>query len=332
MLEVGKVYGFVSPINFIKGYDGNNEGRFLFLDSKTLLEEPMEAYSTSLHEFSHAISRTKKDLEHGVRWTYWYGELLAMTCEDMMQNYLGFLDTVTDKSASSICHSPKERLSQGNCSAGIKGFTGDDSATYSTAFQFSAWLTRKFGGVKLIKEMAQNAYVDMASIVNAVNAVNGRSYTTESLLEEFAGDLLWEETGHGMNQAAATYSDSAYTCSYTVNGESQTYNYPLTAINLWDPFYVWYGSNLASYAANSSIAFADAPTGNTYRSGTWADGAPRILFRGPFMFKTGNGCANIGPYGYTLSKIGVASSDTVTINFSCAGGYAFRDTLTIWIK
>ena len=331
MLEKGGVYGFVCQGDYIYNYDGSNEGRFLYMDSKTLMEEPMEAYSTALHEFSHAISFNVKTLEQGVEWTYWYGEMLAMMCEDMMQSFLGILDTETD---GNLGHTAKARLPSANYIAWENGLTGQTSATYAAAFQLGAWLGRKFGGVQLIKELATNGKVDFDSILLAIQTVKGKSYTTASLLQEMAEDLIVHKSGAGFDQDAATYTDSAYTHSYS----GGTYNYPLTAINLWDAFYAWCDtesfSNIkgTNYISNESIAFSALPSANIYKKADWKGSAPTIAYKGPLLLSDGGVYAEIGPQASMTFKLGTATADTVSISFSCVGGYAFGDTITIWAK
>ena len=342
MLEKGHVYGFVSPIDFIKGYEGSNEGRFLYLDSKTLLEEPMEAYSTSLHEFSHAISFTVKSLEQGLEWTYWYGEFLAMLCEDMMQDYLGVSDSDVD---GDLGNTPKGRLCTANYtdSWGF-GLTGQNSATYASAFLLGSWISRKFGGVKFLREVARNNSVDMKSILDAIKTAAGKSYTETSLLQEFAGDMLVSSAGSGHNQNAATYpGDELYTCAYTDSTGSHTYEYPVTAINLWAPFYGWCDlskfSNIKgkNYISNASIPFSGLPAKNTYKKHDYSkDNPPRATpttaYLGPLLLTSTAICPNIGPYGSMLFNLGTASSDSVTIEFKCVGGHSFSDVITIYVK
>ena len=343
MLEQGKLYGFVSPRDSIKGYEGSNEGRFLYLDSKTLLEEPMEAYSTSLHEFSHAISFNVKTLEQGVEWTYWYGEFLALLCEDMMQDYLGVSDLDVD---GDLGNTPKGRLCTANYTDSWGyGLTGNASPTYAAGFLLGSWISRKFGGVKFIRELARNNSVDMKSVLDALQTAAGKSYTEASLLQEFAGDMLVPAAGSGHNQNAATYQGNAlYTCSYTDSaGQVQTYLYPITAIDLWEPFYGWCDiSNLSNIKgknciSNVSIPFSGLPAKNTYRKHKyWEDNPPRATpttaYLGPLLLNNGGTCFNIGPYGSMLFKLGTASDDTVAIDFTCAGGVSFGDVITIWVK
>lgn len=342
MLEIGGVYGFVSPIDFIKGYEGSNEGRFLYLDSKTLLEKPMEAYSTSLHEFSHAISFTVKTLEQGVEWTYWYGEFLAMLCEDMMQAYLGVSDLDVD---GDLANTPKARLCTANYTdSWYNGLSGQTSPTYAAAFLLGSWISRKFGGVKFIREVARNNSVDMKSILDAIKKAAGKSYTEASLLQEFAGDMLVSSAGSGHNQNAATYpGDELYTCAYTDSSGPQTYEYPVSAINLWEPFYGWCDISKLSnaggknYITNESIPFSGLPEKNIYRAHKYSEDnppreTPTKAYLGPLLLNNGGVCFDIGPCGSMLFNLGRANSDSVTIDFACVGGYCFGDVITIWVK
>lgn len=333
MLTVGKVYGFVYHGDIFHGVEGSNEGRFVYMDSQTTLNVPLEAYSTAQHEFSHTISFNQKTMIHKKEWTYWYGELLAMMCEDMMQAYFGISDSdVNDK----LGNTPKARLPTANCNDEWGwGLTGQTSATYAATFHLGAWLVRKFGGPKFIKEIATNAYVDFDSILAAVKAASGKGYTITSLLQEKAGDLMERQNNAGFNQDGVTYPENAnYTCAYSDASGEHTYLYPVTAINLWAPFYGW--CDLSKYAeniTNQSIPFDQLPDANLYKKNDWKDNTPTTAYLGPLKFKGGKGAVQIGPYGSMLFNLGEATSDSVTIEFSLQPkSDFFRDTLTIYVK
>lgn len=334
MLTDGNVYGFVYHGDIRHNVTGSNEGRFVYMDSQTTSKNPLEAYSTAQHEFSHTISYNQKTMIHKKEWTYWYGELLAMMCEDMMQAYFGISDSdVNDK----LGNTPKQRLPTANYNHEWGcGLTGQTPATYSATFHLGAWLVRKFGGPKFIKEIATNAYVDFDSILAAVKAASGNDYTITSLLQEKAGDLMVEQNNAGFNQDGAKYEgDDAYTCSYTdAYGQQQTYKYLVTAINLWAPFYGWY--DLSKYGVNitnQSIPFSQLPNANIYKKADWKGNPPTTAYLGPLKFKGGKGAAQIGPYGSMLFNLGKATSDSVTIEFSVPSGSAgFSDTITIYAK
>ena len=330
--KIKNLNGFVShndnyydPTNLF-----SNNGRFLYIDSSLVLNDLGTLYSTMLHEFSHAISYNQKTLINKVSWTYWYGEMLAMLCEDMMQEYLGISDSNVDpqdseQKATALNASPKGRLSLANNFGGMWGLTGQEAEVYAEAFELGAWLARRFGGVKLIKELATNAYVDWDSILNAVNKVNSTNHTIQSLLTLLAEDMLEQKTDSGLNQAAEKYDGDA-TLTYDNNGSK--YLYPLTAIDLWNSnqFYDWYDANLASknLVQNQTRPSSGVPSGNIYNNKS------ENVFIGPCLLKR-NTTANIGPYGRISSKLTASAEDTVTLTF-CCNATTFGDTLTIFVK
>lgn len=331
--KIRNLNGFVNHADNYYDPDNkfSNNGRFLYIDSSLVLDDPGTLYTTMLHEFSHAISFNQKKLINKVFWTYWYGEMLAMLCEDMMQEYLGILDANVDpqdsaQKATALSASPKGRLSRANQLGGRYGLTGRGVEVYAEAFELGSWLARRFGGVKLIKELATNACVDWDSILNAVNKVNSTDHTIQSLLTLLAEDTLEQKTSSGHNQAAATY-DGDTNLTYDNNGSK--YLYPLTAIDLWNSnqFYDWYDADLAStnLVLNQTRPSSGVPSGNIYKKGANAN-----VFVGPCLFKR-NTTADIGPYGRISSKLTASAEDTVTLTFSC-NATTFGDTLTIFVK
>ena len=334
MLEIGRAYGYASPNDMFYNHSESNKGRFLYMDSKTLIEEPFECYSTSLHEFSHYISAGIKWFGLKKEWTYWYGELLAMLCEDMMQEYLGIEDSDIDN----LIYTPKGRIANGNYCSWCYGLTGQSASTYSVAFMLGAWLSRNFGGAKFIKELATNPYVDMESIINAVNAMGGKQYTVVSLFQKYAEDMFYPQEGKGLNQNAATYSgNSEYTCSYTdLMGTSKTYLYPITPINLWDKFYGWCDLSpnqaLEKLIVNESISFDDLPKVNTFKKHDWKDQPiPKTAILGPLVFNDGRILyKQIGPYAAMLFNLGKAETDSVELKVTCKGKP--KDVLTIYVR
>lgn len=333
MLDKGGVYGFVTPRDFIKGFNGSNEGRFIYMDSQTIVKNPMEAYTTALHEFSHNISFTQKTLKGGRFWTYWYGELLAMICEDMMQTYLGISDSNVD---SYLENTPKVRIAPANYTAlWGQGLSGENVMTYSASYMVGAWLTRKFGGIKFVRTLARNYYVDMDSILRAVKTVTGKTYTAETLIQEMAGDLLVESEGSGLNQDTRTFNNDIDYIYYYMDENSmlQAYNYKFTAINLWEPFYGWcdiYG--YGDLIGNSSIEYSALPAGNIYAQVTWAEGQePETAYLGPLLIKDGTVGGSIGPYGSMLYTLGEAETDDIDIGIF-GDSSTVKDVLTIWVK
>lgn len=337
--KIKNVNGYVTYDDFYydQSFESSNNGRFIYLDSWEIMNDLGTVYTTMFHECSHAISYNQKTFKHNIYWSYWYAEMMAMLCEDMMQEFLGVTDTmITKKSApdrsSSLGTTPKYRLSNANRLGGTFGLTGQTADVYSEAYELGAWLVRRFGGIKLLKEITTNAKVDWDSIVTAVNTVNSTSYTVEDLLKLLAEDMLEQKAGAGLNQDSATYSGiAAYTCDYTdENGNQQTYLYKFTAIDLWNEnqFYDWYDKDLASLAKNVTRDSSTVPDGNIYYE--VKNHNIQTVFAGPAIFN-GDVRGNIGSYGYILAFLGKPTQDTVTITFDCKGN-SFGDAMTIYVK
>lgn len=310
----------------------SNEGRFLYLDSSNIINDLQTAYTTSLHEFSHYISRTKKYFEYRKEWSYWYGEIMAMLCEDMMQQYLGVDDS--DVNDPGKMHStPKDRLATANAGDIFNGSNGREGPVYAWGFMFGAWLSRNYGGIKFIKELATNNAVDMESIIAAVKTAGGKDYDEKTLLRDFAEALFEEKAGFGLNKDGDTEpTNSEYSKDYTDSKGEHHYEYKVTAINLWDPFYAWYDvSNINSLVNNATIAVADLPAANNYKK-TWKGVTPEKAFKGPALFMNGTCCCRLGPRGSAILFVGAPQEDAITLNFKCKGGESFADEIFIWVK
>ena len=309
----------------------SNQGRFLYIDSSEILNDMGIVYTTMLHEFSHTITGYQKLIKNGKTGAYWYGELLAMLCEDMMQSYLGVPEDVNAKSVdgvSSLGTTPKSRLALANKLGGRWGLTGDKAEVYAEAFKLGAWLARRFGGAMLVKELATNAFVDWDSIVNAVNTVNQTNHTVQSLMELFMEDMLEQKAGAGLNQDAKIYTENAELIG---DNNGTNYYYPFTAIDLWNDnhFYDWYEPNAETYIQNKTVDFAILPATNTFKK-FYAQNPPAKAYVGPRSLKC-DSINDIGPYGYVLTNLGTAAQDAITFTFGC-DGEQFGDTVTIFAK
>lgn len=331
--KIKGVNGFVShaDIYYDPSFQTSNNGRFIYIDSSEIMEDLGTVYTTMFHECSHSITYNQKTIKNNIYLVYWYSEMLAMLCEDMMQEYLGVTDDKTSKSeaidgASFLGTTPKNRLSRANMLGGTFGLTGQSADLYSEAYELGAWLVRRFGGIKLLKEIATNAKVDWDSIISAVNAVNGKSYTTENLIWLLAEDMLEQKTDAGLNKDSQTYENDPEL--YCENNGSK-YLYKFTAIDLWNSnqFYDWFFKDYVEIVKNEKRSSGGVPDGNIYYE---SKTETQNVFVGPCIF-TGAAIGPIGPYGYILAKIGKADQDTVTITFAC-DGEQFGDSMTIFVK
>jgi len=102
--------------------------------------------------------------------------------------------------------------------------------------------------------------------------------------------------------------DAAQTITYT--GDTYSYSYPMTAVNLWDGLYSWYDA--AGLGATYS---AIGPAGDGCYYG------PMIFDCSKFADFTANYPAygSLKPYGIMLMQVGTAASDTVTVTLSSGG-------------
>jgi len=242
------------------------------------------------------INFNMKDITHHQTPDTSYNEMLSMLCEDMMQEFLGLEDDA----------SPKNRTQSFNLYyyySGIREYRNDDYAalSYSTSYIFGAWLCRQYGGAELVKAMMSNAYVDSASIVAAVNSVNGTSYTFEDLFKQFLLSLFGDSTYTHNKDAAKTLS-----CSYTTDsGASKTYTYPMTAFNIFD----------SEYSPYEVEGFSTSQL-KTYASDIYKKNS----YKGPFLYKNSIVTALRPNYGILLhSVLSYTSGTSDTLTFTSTG-------------
>lgn len=265
-LSGGSSYANSSALNY------SNEGKYFYIDAYYTSDYTDMTYSTLGHEFQHMIQYGVKTMDQGLSAGTAYNEMMSMLCEDMMQNYLGISDD----------DSPVNRLAMFNKCYRYSGLEYRNSSTnytlmsYASNYAFGSWLVRNFGGTKLIKEISQNNSIDITSIVNGVNTLNDISYSISDLLARYAQGCVLENASYTHNKTADT------TLSYS------NYEYPLTAIDLW---------NLDQRLTTSNS--------NYYK------------YDGPEVYGY-NAQYDIRPYGMTIINIGTISDDanSVTINFS----------------
>ncbi len=224
--------------NYIYG----NELEIFYVDSYFLYRNPGTIYSTLVHEFNHMINFVLKRLNyltetHSNRaMSTWYTEMLAMVTEDMFQYKLKLSDA----------DSPKARIPWFNnyYNYGFKFWDYDagndqtlyDTIMYANTYAFGAFLARNFGGVELIKEIAQNNYINEESITKALQKVNRNSAITfDDALEKFACCLFnIQEDGklYTFNKQAGSRADVLYFSAIDLNNtivqdsDGKKYNYP----------------------------------------------------------------------------------------------------------
>lgn len=293
--------------------DYSNQGKYFYIDApyaasavKDSSGKEQDTFSTTIstlaHEFQHMINFGVKNIEKDLSPDTSYNEMLSMLCEDMMSSQLGLDDDENVRA---------ERLPYFNTSymlSGIREYRDDGYAalSYSTSYGFGSWLCRQYGGAALVKEIMSNDYVDNDSIVNAVNTLNGKSYTFDDLFKQFLVACVDKNgtTGYTHNKNASQ--------TVTYSSGSTTYKYPMTAINLWSSDYAYPTSTNTFIVENQTIAAYEANS---------------TSYTGPFLFSNAYGFDLRPFYGMTLHRIGTTSGSDLSLSFSSSGA----DCLTMYV-
>lgn len=168
--QTGGVYGYFRPLDLFNNTAQSNENQIIYIDSYFYKKYPDTVYSTIIHEYNHLLNYCQKVVTYGLNISYWFTEMLAMTVEDMFQDYMKI----------DFESSPKARLVMYNkgSSLGFANWTNveeDDDRTlyvYANAYALGALLARNFGGVDFVKEIATNQYVDEEAINAAFRKFN----------------------------------------------------------------------------------------------------------------------------------------------------------------
>lgn len=259
--------------------DASNWGNYFYLYSYWAVNDEKEAFSTMAHEFQHLIGFGLKYVEYALEFdSYFLTEMLSMLTEDMMQEYLEVSD-------NNVALARLPLFNGCYFLFGLNEFSQDEymAIAYANAYAFGAWLSRQYGGTKLIHEMALNKYVGIDCMVNAVNTVTGKDYSYLDLLRKYTQALVFTNTDYDyptMNKDAETSS------TYTYNG----YTYPMKAIDLWH--------------------LDDRLEVKSY---------PNVKYDGPRYFSSSSGY-ELPPYGFTLHKVGTVDADAKSVNLTLSAG------------
>ena len=202
-----------------------NVGKYFYIDSYFATAHEKMTYSTLAHEFQHMINFGNKTIptyetSKMVVSDVWYTEMLSMLAEDMLQVKL----EIDDK------NSPVSRLNAfcvGYYLSGINQWLEGNEVIYSYAntYAFGAYLARNFGGAALVKEIAQNDYVDIKSITKALQSM-GYEETFESVFEKYIQAVFLDNPPSG---AEVSFCKDEPLFSPV----SSSYRYPMKEIDIF---------------------------------------------------------------------------------------------------
>ena len=307
--EGGNVLGFFSSGDYYAKdfYSYSNVGKYFYVDSFFAIqaESVNTIISTLAHEFQHMVHFGVKGNDTDTN----FNEMLSMLCEDMMQKFLtdnGY--KIEDKD------SPKSRMLEFMIEyfgCGIRGYD-NTSLAYANAYAFGSWLCRQYGGAALVKKMMSNEKTNNECIVAAVNELNGTSFTFDDLFAQFIKACYGKDSEYTFNK------DAAKTITYS-NG-STTYDYPMTAINLWDT------SSESIYKLTATVP-GESFTYKEYIEGqigaSYIDS--QYKYFGPLVFNANTLLTSISQsYGMALKRkrtVIPSGTNSYTITFSSKSGY-----------
>ncbi|MBQ9622875.1 MAG: hypothetical protein IJP90_06385 [Treponema sp.] len=262
-------------------YKYSNKGKYFYVDAYFAVAYTSTVYSTLAHEFQHMIDFGVKSMENKLSSSTSWNEMKSMLCEDIMYETLCELDSDFSEDDSPVSRLPLFNRHYYDVGLEYKESSPEVYYSYSNNYAFGAWLVRNNGGISLLHEIATNAYTDEKSLLNALSTTGASSTTMEDLLKNYTIACVLSKENSGF---ATSLTDSLL----TLNG----YSYSLNAIDLW---------NLASALPET---YSECKSTTSY-----------YKFDGPALYGY-NSQVTLRPYGITLQKVGIATSDTVTINFN----------------
>ena len=252
-----------------------------------------DSYLTLCHEYMHSLQYSRKCIEHDFsNWSVALGELLGTLCEDVMKDVLEVPPSYSVENY---------RLAE-FCNKHFFSSVMDDNRnlSYANLLAFGIYLTRNYGGAKLVGDMVTNTDSgDWSCITTAIRNVNGESKTPEQLMKEFLEQLLWSES---------VYTSNKDSDPMTVGDK----NFTMKAINMKD-LSEWFGYELENIP---EIYTATYDFYQQVKKGVKTYDAKDIIREETVA---GENVYDIRPRGgFNLHYIGKASEDSVKLVFSDA--------------
>ena len=236
---------------------------------------PMELISTLAHEFTHMIYFYQHNILTNQIGNTAINEMCAQCVEDLVATKIladGPRGVPYATPSAGYTRNSYGRLplyNSYNDYSLLEWSTEDDEelVNYSKTYALGAYLMRNYGGAKFIRELIQNNYDGVSSIVEAVNANGGDGLDYGQILQQFgAANLLSDQT---MTTKGYKFNTDDWSQS-NVNGV--TYN--LGAINL-------YNYSPTPYMYDELPSTGQNPNSNLYyRAGSKLSGNKEWYFTG----------------------------------------------------
>ena len=236
----GGVVGFFwSKDNFIVSNTNGSNGRVMFYIDSVMFANTdsgdfwqKEIYSTLAHEFQHMINFYQRNVLLGATMDTWIHEMLSESVEDLVATKIKHIGP------RGVEHTDGSAGSAGNRNGRYPLFNANNTGSlptwnnqfedYSKVSAFGAYLTRNFGGAKLLHDIMHNTYEDEQTVVDAVGkTADGSGKTFNNLLHEWGIAVLLSTIDSPEN--LPTYN----TGDFTLNSYKST-TYKMGSINFFN--------------------------------------------------------------------------------------------------
>ena len=292
---------------------GSNEGKYLYLNAASCVEDVANVMTIVTHEYQHLINFGRKTMANYQKGTNpilgssALNEMMAMVCEDFIKEYTKEhyeSDGFTDENAPFIYRLPAFNLYSHYAKSGIEYIPTDTRYSYPNLYTFGAWCARKYGGAHLMYDIANSTDGELfPAVINSIKKTQNMTVTVESLLKEFVYDCIVQNSASGTNafMTSVTLPNTDNLFSIEKN-----YGYPLESIDLW---------NLLQYGSSLEIMKNLDPG-----------------LHGPVYMGCNQYWAEVRPYGFFLNKIGTTQiADNFSFSLRSVSGKVASDLKTYLI-
>lgn len=182
----------------------SNETQCIYIDSVILKERPTLVYSTLVHEFTHLLNYCQKICVQGNKtMDTWYTEMLAMLSEDMFYEKLCKDSNLLENSDNPIYQDFLNRIFLFGTNYNY-GFTDiwdseiyvkNPLIAYGNTYAYGAYLVRNKGGFELLKDIAQNEFINEQAIDEAIRKISQKYPKLHPEIEDFKTSALYLSQG-----------------------------------------------------------------------------------------------------------------------------------------
>jgi len=197
---------YLQPYNY-----KSNNAEIFYIDNYWADYSPETIYSALIHEFVHMTNFNEKFIKNKKNYSIWYTEMLAMLGEDIVGPLIGI-------GPESSSHPIRTRIpyTLGFYACDPTYWTGIRS--YGITFGFGAYLARNYGGINLIKEIAQNNKADIESISAALSVYNPGMDFTKAVERYYEAFICTSTQDVGMASFNRTIANTINGYQYTLYG------------------------------------------------------------------------------------------------------------------